>query len=168
MELATERLVIRTLCEADYPEFEQVVNDVQKSAFGDGRGFLNWLIAQYPAMDIINGLVSFGIFEKQTGKFMGTIGVGKHHDLNETEIFYNLLAEYQGYGFATEAAKEVTRWALGNYPIPYVIGTAAVDNIRSQHVLERCGYQFVDIRSLAVHVTNARCEFMYYRYYKTE
>lgn len=168
MEILTERLVIRNLCEADYPEFEQVLNDVQKSAFGTGRGFLNWLISQYPAMDIINGLVSFGIFEKQTGKFMGTIGVGKHHDLDETEIFYNLLPEYQGYGFATEAVKEVTRWALENYHIPYVIGTAAVGNIKSQHVLERCGYQFVDIRSLSVHVTNVRYDFMYYRHYKSK
>lgn len=126
------------------------------------------MISQYPAMDIMNGLLSFGIFEKQTEKFMGTIGVGKHNDLNESEIFYNLLTEYRGHGFATEAAKEVTGWALKNYDIPYLIGTVALDNIKSQHVLERCGYQFVDIRSLSVHVTNERYDFKYYRYYKAK
>lgn len=83
-------------------------------------------------------------FLKSNRKFIGTIGVGKHDDLHEPEIFYNLLAEYRGYGFATEAAKEVTGWALENYNIPYLIGTAVVDNVKSQHVLERCGYQFVD------------------------
>lgn len=87
MKILTERLIIRELCEDDYLEFERTLNDVQKSCFGSGKGFLNWLISQYPAMDIINGLLSFGIFEKSTGKFIGTIGVGKHDDLHEPEIF---------------------------------------------------------------------------------
>lgn len=85
-------------------------------------------------------------------------------DLCEAEIFYHLLPEHRGYGFATEAAKEVTGWALENYHIEYLIGTAAIDNIKSQHVLERCGYQFVEVRSLLVHVTNERYDFKYYRY----
>ena len=41
MEILTERLIIRTLCEADYPEFEKTLNDVQKSVFGSGEGFLS-------------------------------------------------------------------------------------------------------------------------------
>ncbi len=168
MRIFTERLVIRALCEADYPEFERILNDVQKAAFESGKGFLNWLISQYPQMDIINGLISLGIFEKQTGKFIGTVGAGKHDDLHEPEIFYHLLPEYRGYGFATEAAKAVTNWALENYDIPYLIGTVSVDNFKSQQVLERCGYQLVDTRSLLVHVTNERFDFKYYRNYKTQ
>lgn len=159
--------MIRELCEADYPEFERTLNDVQKSVFGNGQGFLNWLISQYPTMDIINGLISLGIFEKQTGTFMGTIGAGKHDDLHEPEIFYHVLPEYRGHGFVTEAAKEVTRWALETYDIPYLIGTVAVENVKSQRVLERCGYQLVDVHSLLVHVTNERHDFKYYRFYKT-
>ncbi len=168
MKIITERLMIRELCEADYPEFERTLNDVQKTCFGSGKGFLNWLISQYAAMDIINGLISFGVFEKATGKLMGTVGAGKHDDLHEPEIFYCLSAEYRGYGFASEAVKEVTEWALRNYNIPYLIGTVAVDNVKSQHVLERCGYQFVDIRSLLVHATNERFDFKYYRHYNTK
>lgn len=164
MKRLTERLIIRDLCEADWPEFERTLNDVQKSCFGNGKGFLNWLISQYPAMDITNGLLSFGIFEKQSEKFVGTIGVGDHDDLHEPEIFYHLLPECRGYGFAAEAAREVTRWALENFDIAYLIGTAATDNIKSQHVLERCGYQFVEVRSLLVHVTNERYDFKYYRH----
>lgn len=168
MKLSTERLVIRNLCEADHPEFERILNDAQRSAFGSGKGFLDWLISQYPAMDITNGLLSFGIFGRKTETFMGTVGAGKHNDLHETELFYHLLPEYRGYGFATEAAKAVTGWALEHYDIPYLIGTVALDNIKSQHVLERCGYQFVDIRSLAVHVTNERYDFKYYRHYRAK
>ena len=158
--------MIRNLSEADYPEFEQVLNDVQKSAIGSGKQFLNWVISQYDTMDITNGLLCFGIFERQTKKFVGTIGVGDHDDLHEPEIFYHLLPEQRGNGYATEAAKEVTIWALENYNLDYLIGTAAVDNVKSQHVLERSGYRFVGVRSLLVHITNERCDFKYYRYYK--
>lgn len=66
MKILTERLIIRDLCEADYPEFERILNDVQKACLGNGKGFLNWLISQYSALDITNGLLSFGIFERQT------------------------------------------------------------------------------------------------------
>ena len=168
MKLITERLVIRDLCEADYPEFERSLNEVQKTCFGSGKGFLDWLISQYPERDIVNGLLSFGIFEKQTGTFLGTVGAGRHDDLHEPEIFYQLLPEYQGHGYATEAAKKVTEWALEQYPIPYLIGTVGVENVKSQHVLERCGYQLIDTRSLLVHVTNERYDFKYYRFYKTK
>ncbi len=167
MKLLTERLIIRNLCEADYPEFERTLNAAQKNAFGSGEGFLRWVISQYDAMDITSGLLSFGIFERQTGQFVGTIGVGDHDDLHEPEIFYHLLPEQRGKGFATEAAKEVTRWALESFHIDYLIGTAAVDNVKSQRVLERCGYQLIGARSLLVHVINERYDFKYYRYDKT-
>ncbi|MGI5959957.1 MAG: GNAT family N-acetyltransferase [Massiliimalia sp.] len=168
MKRFTQRLVIRNLCESDYPEFERTLNDIQKSCFGNGKGFLDWLILQYSHMDIANGTICFGMFHKQTEKLVGTIGVGEHDDLHEPEIFYYLLPEYRGYGFATEAAKEITRWALENYDIPYLIGTVAVDNVKSQYVLERCGYQLVDTRSLLVHLEKERYDFKYYRYDKTE
>lgn len=167
MELLTDRLVIRTLCEADAPAFEGVVNDVQRAHFGSGLGFLRWLMAQYPAMDIRHGLISLGIFDRRTGAFLGTVGAGEHDDLREPEIFYHLLPEHCGHGYATEAALAVTHWALANYDIPYLIGTVGTDNVASQRVLERCGYQLIDTRSLLVHVTGERYDFRYYRFYRT-
>lgn len=116
-------------------------------------------------MDVVNGLISLGIYDKKTGKLLGTIGVGKHDDLHEPEIFYQLLPEYRGYGYVTEAAKEVTKWALESYRIPYLFGTVEVNNVKSQRVLERCGYQFIDERTLLVHVEEMYYRFKYYRFY---
>lgn len=168
MPIQTKRLVIRKLCEADYPAFEKTLNTVQKESFGGGKKFLHWLMAQYPAMDIINGLVCFGIFEKASGKLAGTIGAGRHDDLHETEIFYYLLPDCRRHGFAAEAVKAVTEWALKNYALSYLIGTVSVDNVRSWRVLERCGYQLVDVRPLLVHATKKRSDFKYYRYYNSK
>lgn len=168
MEQLTDRLIIRNLHDSDYPEFELTLNEYQKACFHGGRGFLCWLISQYTDMDIINGLISFGMFNKTDGKLIGTIGAGKHDALQEPEIFYFLLPEYRGQGYATEAVKEVTRWALENYNIPYLIGTVEIDNIKSQQVLERCGYQLLDTRSLLVHVENKQYDFLYYRCYSEQ
>ena len=167
MLLETSRLIIRPFEINDLSEFEKLLDipevigwQMQKS---NSKGFLSWHISNYINMDIINGIVCFGIFDKVNGNVLGAVGAGKHDDLYETEIFYNLLPEARGNGFAVEAAKAVTEWALRDYSIPYIIGTAAVDNISSQKVLEKCGYQFIDIKKLLVHITNKEYEFTYYR-----
>lgn len=165
MELLTERLVIRKLSVSDLSEFEKTLNDCQRSCMGGAEGFLNWLIKQYENMDIVNGLISFGIFDKATGNLLGTAGAGKHDDLHEPEIFYMLLPKNRGNGYATEAVKAITSWVFDNYDIPYLIGTVGVNNIKSQRVLERCNYQFIDNRVLLVHVEGKKYEFKYYRYY---
>jgi cell division transport system permease protein len=97
------------------------------------------------------------------GIVLGAIGAGEHDDLHETEIFYNLLPGARGKGYTTEAAKAVTGWALASYPIPYLIGTVEVGNLASQKVLEKCGYQLIDERTLLVHISN---EIHHYRYYR--
>lgn len=169
MILETSRLIIRTFLISDLTEFEKLLDipelggwQMQKS---NSEGFLIWQISNYSNMDIINGIVCFGIFDKETGSVLGAVGAGDHDDLHEPEIFYNLLPDARGKGYATEAAKAVTEWALANYKIPYIIGTAGINNISSQKVLENCGYEFINDQILLVHVLNEKHIFKYYRYY---
>jgi RimJ/RimL family protein N-acetyltransferase len=166
MKIETERLIIRNLLETDLPEYEKTVSDSMLS-FMSSNEFLSWFISRYEKMDIQNEIVCLGIIEKMTGAFIGTVGAGKHDDLHEPEIFYTLLPECQGYGYATEAAKAITSWVFENYKIPYLIGTAEVSNIKSQKVLERCGYQFIENKTLLVHIEGNHYDFKYYRYYHT-
>ncbi len=165
MQLLTERLRIRSLTDSDLPAFENTLNDIQRSCMGGASQFLNWIISQYTDMNIVNTLISLGIFDKSTGVLLGTVGAGNHDDLHEPEIFYKLLPEYRGHGYAAEAVRALTKWIFENYPIPYVIGTAEVSNVASQKVLERCGFQFVDNRTLLVHLEGKQYDFKYYRCY---
>lgn len=169
MILETSRLIIRPFLISDLSEFEKLLNIPEVSGWqmqkSNSEGFLDWHISNYTNMDIINGIVCFGIFDKVNRNVLGAVGAGEHDDLHETEIFYSLLPEARGKGYATEAAKVVTEWALENYNIPYIIGTATVDNIPSQKVLENCSYQFIDDRKLLVHITNEEFAFKYYRLY---
>jgi RimJ/RimL family protein N-acetyltransferase len=166
VKIETERLIIRTLLETDLTDYEKVVNEVMLS-YMSAKEFLTWNISHYSDMDIIHSTVCFGIFDKEE-HFMGIVGAGQHDDLHEPEIFYELLPDARGKGYATEAVKAITAWALKNYNIPFIIGTAAVDNVKSQHVLERCDYQLVDKRTLLVHVEGKKYDFKYYRCYQTK
>ena len=168
MNIKTERLMIRNLKMEDFPEFDRTLNDGQRTCMGGAKNFLSWIIAQYTNMDIIHDLICFGIFDKMDGTLLGTAGAGKHDDLHEPEIFYMLLPEARGKGYATEAVKAITDWVFKNYEIPYLIATAGAENVASQHVLDRCGYQFIDDRTLLVHVENKKYDFKYYRFYPTK
>jgi RimJ/RimL family protein N-acetyltransferase len=165
----TERLIIRKFDENDFNRFELLLDipevtgwQMQKTRPKD---FLQWQISKYKKMDIINDIVCFGIFDK-FNKILGAVGAGKHDDLNETEIFYNLLPSERRNGYATEATKKITEWAIRNYNIPYIIGTTGVENIESQKVLERCGYEYINEQTLLVHITNEINKFKYYKYYR--
>ena len=48
-----------------------------------------------------------------------------------------------------------------------LIGTAATDNVKSQKVLERCGYQYIDEKILLVHVEGKEHAFQHYGFYPT-
>ncbi len=169
MKLETERLIIRSFSEAALSEFEKLLCIKEVPGWMMQREnsleFLKWHISNYDIMDIVKGIVCFGIFDKVNGEVLGAIHAGEHDDLHETEIGYSLLDSARGFGYATEACKAVTVWAFANYKIPYIIGTAALNNVSSQRVLERCGYQFIDERELLNHITNEKSYFKYYRHY---
>lgn len=82
--------------------------------------------------------------------------MGTHDDLGEPEIFYSLLESARGRDIATEAAQAVAQWALERFPVAYLIGTVALDNIALQRVLEKCGFRFLEVKELQVHcLTNS-------------
>jgi RimJ/RimL family protein N-acetyltransferase len=156
--------------ESDLEEFRRLLDipevggwQMQKPR---AKEFLDWQIANYTAMDIVHGIVCMGVFDKASGRVLCAAGAGEHDDLHEPEIFYNLLPEARGNGYAKEAAKAVTEWALSSYDIPYIIATVDVNNIASQRVVESCRYQFIEVRELLVHVLGERHVFRYYRKYR--
>lgn len=168
--LETDRLIIRPFRGDDLAEFAKLLDIPEVAGWRQQRSraaaFLDWHISNYARMDIRNGIVCLGMFRRQDAAVLGAVGVGEHDDLHEPELFYSLLPVARGRGYATEAAAAVTSWALVSYDLPYLIATATVDNVASQRVLARCGYELIDERSLLVHITGERHAFRYYRRYR--
>ena len=57
------------------------------------------------------------------------------------EIGYGISDEYQGQGYATEAVQAVTAWAFRDPRVTAVEAETTAENIASQRVLEKCGFQ---------------------------
>lgn len=170
MRIETERLIIRPFTMDDLPEFERLLHIEELPGWGmqlkRSREFLQWYISSFEKRDICRGVMCFGVFEKSDGRILGAAGAGEHDDLHEPEIFYSMLKEERCRGYATEACRVVTEWILGNFDIPYIIGTVSMDNAPSRRVIEKSGYEFIEERHLLVHITGESYDFRYYRKYR--
>lgn len=162
----TERLYIRPFVEKDFRQFETLLDlysgwQMQKS---HARQFFEWHLSNYKRMDIEHGYICFGIFLKDSDKLIGNIGLNEHDDLHVPELGYGILEDYRGRGYAKEATKATLLWAKSYFDIPYLVGTADVDNIASQKVLEYCGFMLEGTQNLEVHITQQRYDFKTYKY----
>lgn len=167
LPINTERLVIRPFDYSDIRAFRVLVTEDPDHGWynqaGNIEGFLGWHIAKYEKMDVVNDIVCLGIFDGHSGQVLGAVGVGKHDDLDETEVFYRILQHFTGNGYATEAAIAVTGWAFRCFGLSYIVGTTGLQNRASQRVLEKCGYQYVDERYLRNNVLAKTLQYRYYR-----
>jgi RimJ/RimL family protein N-acetyltransferase len=171
LQIETTRLILRPFIKDDLPQFKLLLDNPGVSGWQmqlpRAAEFLDWQISQYKKADIEKGVICLGAFEKSSGNAVGAAGAGEHDDLHETEIFYNVHPNFQRQGYATEMAEAVTQWVMRDLDIPYLIGTADVDNIASQRVLEKCGFIYESTQELLVHVLGQTGKFKYYRYYKS-
>jgi RimJ/RimL family protein N-acetyltransferase len=98
------------------------------------------------------GLDFWALEDIATGQFIGWVhlkpfaisrSVRLHPELltgaDEWEIGWRLRRESWGQGFATEAARELTRRAFDNWGAPRLVATALVGNTASLRVMEKCG-----------------------------
>jgi len=172
LPIVTERLCIRPFIQEDFEKFKSLMEIPELTGWAmqkdQAKGFFNWHICNNEKMDVINGTVCFGLFDKVTDEILGNVGIGCHDDLKETEIFYALTVEVRGKGYGKEAVAAVSKWFFQNFDIPYLIGTVGVNNIPSQKILEKSGYQFINEQILKVHVLEESERFRYYRCFKPE
>lgn len=57
----------------------------------------------------------FAIERKDTGELIGSVGVSQYHGrkkLKDFEVSYGIGEAYQNNGYATEATKEILKWAV--------------------------------------------------------
>lgn len=164
--ICTERLQIRPFEEADFEQFKALLDlhsgwKLQKS---HAKAFFQCHLSNYEKMDIDHSYICFGIFEKDTEKLIGYIGINKHKYLHIPELGYGILEPFRGKGYAKEAARGTLRWVKSYFQIPSLVGTAAVDNLAARKVLEYCGFTLEEVRNIKVHKANECYNFAIYKY----
>ncbi|MET7483470.1 GNAT family N-acetyltransferase [Streptomyces sp. NPDC005538] len=88
----------------------------------------------------------FGVFAliRQDGLAVGGMGFhGTPDDEGRVEVGYDLVEGARGRGYATEALRALTEWALARDDVHTVLATIDRDNLASQAVVTRVGFRKV-------------------------
>lgn len=80
------------------------------------------------------------IMDKQTGDFIGAAGMNvSNNRFKLGEIYYNILPEFWGKGFATEVGKALVKFGFDELNLHKVEAGVQTENFRSIKVLEKLG-----------------------------
>jgi RimJ/RimL family protein N-acetyltransferase len=142
--LRTERLVLREWRDADRDDWAALNADPEVMEFFPAT--LDRAQAD-AAFDRISAALSsrgWGLWAVELeGRFLGFTGLStvgfEAHFTPATEIGWRLRRDAWGHGFATEAARAVTRFAFDEMALAELVSFTSVGNARSRTVMERLG-----------------------------
>lgn len=95
------------------------------------------MLPQYKRLGYGNNTVT----RKADGVKMGSCGLYDRPGLEGVDIGFAFLPEYEGQGYASEAAQKVKSLALSEWGITKISGITSQSNIASQRVLSRLGLE---------------------------
>ena len=91
------------------------------------------------------GFGMYQVVDRHTDQVIGDIGFhSEPGDDGAVEIGYGIVAGFRGRGFATEAVRTLTTWALGQPGVTAIKAEAVDHHVASQAVLTRAGFDLVD------------------------
>jgi RimJ/RimL family protein N-acetyltransferase len=97
-------------------------------------------IASRTRADASEEAYSFGIFDKQTGKFLGGVGLNFFNRVHQmANLGYWVRTSAVGRGVASRATRLVARFGFEQLGLQRIEIIAAVPNIASQRVAEKVG-----------------------------
>jgi RimJ/RimL family protein N-acetyltransferase len=143
----TRRLVGRALAESDLADLYALHQDervvaafhAEVNTAEETREFLERKLKHWREH-------GFGIwmFRDEAGAFVGRCGIHrwKFEDLDEVELGYVVRSDLWGQGYATEMGGAVMRHASEVFGMRELVGFTMRDNVRSQRVLEKLGFEF--------------------------
>jgi len=172
--IKTERLLLRQFTKQDAVALNRIANQDYilkwmpdwRSSVEDTQKLIRFFVSQYPLANNEKARVMFAICLNGTGEIIGMVGVGNKEEVeNEIEIAYFISEGYTGQGYISEAAKAVSQWAFSDLKLDYLIAIVEPDNYPSQKVVQKCGFQKVDTRSILNSGESEEKPFFYYRLY---
>jgi len=144
VKLETKRLKLRQWQACDFPVFAQMNADPEvmkyyPNVLSENESYL--LASKLKALISERSWGFWAVEIKQTEQFIGFVGLHKPtYDLPVSscvEIGWRLGKNYWGKGYATEAAREVLRFAFEILKLHEVYSFTSVVNVKSQSVMKR-------------------------------
>ncbi len=143
--LETERLRLTGWSAEQLPDLVRLHGDPEIARYFTAEG-LPWSDAKCTA-SLTHWMAEFAayrmgklrVIRKADGAFLGRAGFSLHAPTGEPEIGYALFREFQGSGYATEAAAGLRDWIFRDTEWDHFIGFADVRNAASLKVLRAIG-----------------------------
>ncbi|WP_214109788.1 GNAT family N-acetyltransferase [Acrocarpospora catenulata] len=145
LTIQTERLVLRAFGPGDAERVRAIVKEGTHStalppgAPGYLAGIAQWL--SHGVHELRKSGQGMHLAIEAGGAIVGAISLFKTHwGAGTTEVGYGVHPSYRGRGFAPEAVRGLTDWALGPARLRRVELRATVENIASLRVAEKAGF----------------------------
>ncbi len=148
VELRTERLLLRSLADADLPHLARLAGAREVAAptlliphpytDADARDFLAW------AEEECRGgrAAIFAICEGGGQPLLGSIGLRIEPQHARAELGFWLGVPYWGRGYCTEAGQAVLAYAFGPLQLHRVHASVLKQNLPSRRVLQKLGMRY--------------------------
>lgn len=104
------------------------------------------------------GFGNYLVVTKESDEKIGAVGIFEREGLDVVDIGYSLLEEFEGKGYAYEAAQKVKSIGMDGFGLPKMSAIISKDNISSQKLIEKLGLKFQKYITLP----NEDEELMYY------
>lgn len=145
--LLTPRLCLRKVCLDDAHDLFAYASDPQVSRYVlwqthsglmDAYHFLKAMVRKYQAGEV----TEWGIEHRASGTLIGTVGfVDYQPEHHRAEVGYALARSHWGQGLATEALHAVAQYGFGQLHLHRLEARTVAENIASQHVLHKVGFE---------------------------
>ncbi len=147
----TERIIGRRWLDSDFDKILEVYSDPEVSRWIDdgspitqeeARSWLNVTAKNYSA----RGYGMFALVDRKSDDVAGFIGLVHPGGQTQPEVKYAFSKPYWGRGLATEVVQALIDHANVHLNLTMIVATVAPENIASQRVLEKVGFNFVSTR----------------------
>jgi RimJ/RimL family protein N-acetyltransferase len=159
--IETQRLIIRRYTEADLDSRHHLMQVCFNSqdTIDDTQAWLNWTLLSYRHYSRLHqpAYGDYVVALRDTGDVIGSVGLvpalvawnvfdGMADDrtMPEFGLFYAILPEHQGKGYATEAAQVVVDYVFNTLNGLYIVATTQFENSASMRVMEKLGMTILE------------------------
>ncbi len=145
----TERLLIRPTQTADAEFILELLNSPKWIQFiGDRKVYTLEEAAEYIRSRMLPQFERLGysnntVIRKEDGKKIGTCGLYDREGIDGVDIGFAFLSEFEGKGYAFEAAEVIKNAAFDFFGLSVINGMTTKDNFSSQKLLEKLGLKLM-------------------------
>ncbi len=146
--LKTDRLLIRRYNSEDLEGLYRFFNNKEvtrytdmpaSQSYGETKAFLDMLIDSY---DSDEPIFAMAICKIDDGEVVGSCGFASDEFLPETQIYYAISPEYQGQGYASEAAGKLIEYMFLVLDIDRISVYCSPENPASLKVAGKIGLKY--------------------------